>query len=418
MKVLGLIVEYNPFHNGHLYHLKRSVEIIKPDYVIAVMSGHFTQRGEAAVIDKWLRAEMALSSGIDLVLELPAVFAVQTAEIFAHAGVEILNHTGLVTHMAFGSEIGRIEPLWEIAEVLAKEPPAYRELLKNHLGKGLPFPRARHYALLDYFQKTKNNSEILQPMEQILENPNSILGLEYLKALIRTGSSIKPFTFSRIHAGYHEKEISGTISSATAIRHELFTRGMTPALQQALPRKSYEILKRAVDMGRGPVSNHSLEQLLLGILRRASSDEIAEWVDVEEGLENRMKSAALQARSLDDFLNRVKTKRYVYTRIQRILIHGLLGMTKKKLKLFKASGPQYLRILGFRKEASPLLKELKKASRVPVITKPAHYRNFNHSLLEEMFEMDILSTDLYSLGLANPDFRIAGRDLLENSLII
>jgi predicted nucleotidyltransferase len=420
MKVLGIIAEYNPFHNGHMYHLNRSLELINPDYTIAVMSGHFTQRGEAAVIDKWERAEMALRNGIDVVLELPASYSSQTAELFAYGGIQILNHTGLVTHVSFGSEIGQIEPLAEIARVLSEEPPSFKVLLKQYLNQGLSFPQARYKAVVQHASKrcALNFSE--NQWEKIINSSNSILAIEYLKALYRTNSSIKPFTVPRIGASYNAQEITGEISSATAIRNELLGQRCWDKIAHTMPEISFKILKYAIDSGKGPVTNQALEQLLLGTIRRTPLHEIKSWMDVDEGLENRIKECAMQAATLEEFMMLTKTKRYVYTRLQRILIHALLGLTKEKINWFRSSGgPQYLRILGFSKRAMPLLKQLKKAAKVPIVTKAARYHHrLKTPVAREMFNIDVLATDLYSLGIPQAHYRRGNRDFTEEIRII
>ncbi len=419
MKVLGIIAEYNPFHNGHMYHLKSSLELIDPDYTIVAMSGHFTQRGEAAIIDKWERTEMALRNGVDIVVELPAAYSSQTAELFAYGGVQLLNHTGVVTHISFGSEIGRIQPLAEIARMLVDEPPSFKMLLKQYLDQGLSFPQARHRAIIEQAKETGLSFSQSQ-WEKIINSSNSILAIEYLKALYRTGSSIIPVTIQRIGAPYNAQEMSGEISSATAIRNELVRQKWWDSISRAMPQASFEILKGAVESGKGPVTNASLEQLLLGKIRSMSVEDIKNLMDVDEGLENRIKECSLKASTLDEFIALAKTKRYVYTRLQRILIHALLGITRERVERFqRVGGPQYLRILGFSKRAIPLLKQLKQNARVPIITKVANYDLIlDNPVAREMFDIDVLATNLYSLGIPDPRYRRGNRDFTEKIRII
>jgi len=419
VKVLGIIAEYNPFHNGHMHHLKSSLELIKPDYTIVAMSGHFTQRGEAAIIDKWERTEMALKNGVDIVVELPAAYSSQTAELFAYGGVQLLNHTGVVTHISFGSEIGAIQPLAEIARILADEPQPYKALLRRYLDQGLSFPQARHRAIVEQ-AKTTGFSFSESQWEKIINSSNSILAIEYLKALYRTGSSIIPVTIRRIGASYNAQELSGEISSATAIRNELLKQKCWDSISRAMPRSSFEILKRAVESGKGPVTNACLEQLFLGKIRSMPLEDIKNLMDVDEGLENRIRECALKASSLDEFMVLAKTRRYVYTRLQRILVHALLGITRERVERFRnAGGPQYLRILGFSTRAIPLLKHLKQNARVPIITKAAHHhRLLENPVAREMFEIDVLATNLYSLGIPDPSYRKGNRDFTEKIRVI
>lgn len=419
VKVLGIIAEYNPFHNGHMYHLKSSIELIKPDYTIVAMSGHFTQRGEAAIIDKWERAEMALKNGVDVVVELPASYSSQTAELFAFGGVQLLNHTGVVTHISFGSEIGAIKPLAEIAKVLADEPPSFKMLLKRYLDQGLSFPEARHRAIMELAKGTGFSFSESQ-WEKIINSSNSILAIEYLKALYRTGSSMIPVTIKRIGASYNAQEMSGELSSATAIRNELIKRKLWDNISRAMPEASFEILRYAIELGKGPVTNASLEQLMLGKIRSMPVEAIKNLMDVDEGLENRIKECAIKASTLDEFMTLAKTRRYVYTRLQRILVHALLGITKERVEKFRnAGGPQYLRILGFSSRAIPLLKQLKQNAKVPIITKAAHYhRILENPVAREMFLIDVLATNLYSLGIPNPRYRKGNRDFTEKIRVI
>jgi predicted nucleotidyltransferase len=420
IKVLGIIAEYNPFHNGHLYHLQQSIKQLNPDYVIAVMSGHFTQRGEATIVDKWARTAMALQSGIDLVLELPVVYACQTAELFAFGGIQLLNHTGIVTHLAFGSEVAEIKVLDTIASILAIEPDEYKNQLKSQLRNGLSFPQARLRALEEYIKSNKSlfpyPSECLH---EIITSSNAILGIEYLKAIKRTNSSIKPVPIRRIGSLYNDTEIKGKFSSATAIRNHLLATKSMQDLSEALPSYSLEILEENIRKGRGPVTNQSLEQIIMGTIRRSSLEEIRCWMDVEEGLENRIKEFGHSCSTLDEFLTQAKTKRYVYTRLQRILIHGLLGITTKQMKEYnKLGGPCYLRILGFRKKSLSLLTHLKENAHVPIISKPADYFRPGISLLNGMFELDVLATDMYCLGFPGQYHRKGGQDFTHPIVIL
>jgi predicted nucleotidyltransferase len=408
MRVLGIIAEYNPFHFGHLYHLKKSKDLVQADYTIAVMSGHFTQRGEAAITDKWIRAEAAVRCGIDLVLELPVVYAAQTAELFAYGGIQMLNHTGLTTHVSFGSETGSLEPLVEIADILASEDQTYKDILKIYLQQGLSFPTARYRAILDYMKMNRSIDDT--QIKKMLAGSNSILAIEYLKALKQTGSTILPVTIPRISSAYRSHWIIKGAASATSIRREIFQHGMSRKVQEAVPEATFRVLNDAFEEGMGPMDNSSLENLILGLIRRSSAAEIASWMDVGEGLENRIKESIRKSSGLDEALSMIKTKRYVHTRLQRILIHGLLGLTTETFgRLNDDTGPKYLRILAFSKDAAPLLKRLKETARVPVITKAAHITRYDEAV-QEMFAFDCLASDLYGLGMKSPLLRRGDRD--------
>jgi predicted nucleotidyltransferase len=419
-KVLGIIAEYNPFHKGHLHHLQKAKQLVEPDYTIAVMSGNFTQRGEPAVIDKWARTQMALKNGIDLVIELPALYASQTAELFSAGAIQLLHMTGLVTHIAFGSEHNNLDELDMAARVLAEEPAEYRVLLRSYLNKGLSYPFARMRAMQEYFSCANWVKTISSELiESIFRGSNSILALEYLKALKRLESPIKPVIIPRLGASYNSPSLEGEFSSATAIRSAILSGKSWDSVATALPIPSLEILRETISNGWGPVSIHSFDQILLGLLRRSSTEEISNWMDVEEGLENRIKKHALESVNIEDFLNKVKTKRYTYTRFQRILIHALLGIKTQDISYYQEKGgPRYLRILGFNTRSIPLLSCLKKRAGLPIITKPSHYYRYGDKDLCTMFQYDVLAGDLYALALPNPENRMGGREFNQGLVMI
>lgn len=419
-KVLGIIAEYNPFHNGHLYHLQKAIDSVEPDFTIAVMSGNFTQRGEPAIIDKWARTQMALENGIHLVLELPALYASQTAEIFASGAVQLLHKTGLVTHIAFGSEHNNLYELDLAAGILVDEPAEFQTLLRSNLQKGLSFPLARMRAMQEYFSDT-NLVETLLPevIDNIFSGSNSILALEYLKALKTLKSPMTPVIIPRVGASYNNPDLEGLFPSATAIRGAIHSGMGWESIAAALPKSSLNILQKAVNMGRGPISIKSLAQLLLGLLRRSDTEEIADWMDVEEGLENRIKKYALECGSIEDFLNQVKTRRYTYTRLQRILIHGLLGIKTDDISYFeKSGGPRYLRILGFNTGSTSLLADLKKASKLPIISRASNYYRFRDKDLNRMFQYDILAGDLYALAFSDQDNRHGSQEFTRGLVMV
>jgi len=241
LNVLGLVVEYNPFHNGHLHHLNASKSLVNSDYVVAVMSGNFVQRGEPAIIDKFSRAEIALKMGIDIVFELPFVYTIQDASGFANGAIGVLERTGVVSDLVFGSESADIEGLSQISDILINQPKEYKKTLNRYLKEGLSFPNARKYALNDYFTQISEEKEIIEK----LEKSNDILGLEYLNALKLYDSKIKPQTIKRIGVNYNEEQYTGEISSATAIR-KLIEQGELEKVKAAVPDVSYDILEREI----------------------------------------------------------------------------------------------------------------------------------------------------------------------------
>jgi len=252
MKVLGIVVEYNPFHNGHLYHLQASRASCRADCVVGVMSGNFTQRGEPAIINKWARTEMALLNGVDLVIELPCAYAMASAEYFAFGAVKLLDSLGAVDTLCFGSESGNIQKLAEVASILADEPILYKQALKTSLASGKSFPAARQEALSNYLNSLLGRDYL----SDAITSPNNILGIEYLKALIKLNSKIVPISIERKGSGYHSLELSGEICSATAIRKTLAENNWSDAKQLlacALPKQSLAILEREIELGKGPI---------------------------------------------------------------------------------------------------------------------------------------------------------------------
>ncbi|MBB6217820.1 putative nucleotidyltransferase [Anaerosolibacter carboniphilus] len=403
MKILGLITEYNPFHNGHKYHLDEAKKITGATHTIAVMSGNFLQRGEPAITDKWHRAEMAVREGVDLILELPFVYACNTAELFAYGAVSMLHHLNAVNFLCFGSEEGAIEKLMQVSEILHVEPESYRHTLKAYLAEGLPYPQARSNALSQYFEDNALSSA--------LQSPNNILGIEYIKALLKLRSPIQPFTLKRIKADYHSTEIRSEICSATAIREHL---SIDPrdvnTLSKVMPNGSLNTLENCFNLGFGPVFYSNFDQLVLYRLRTMPTDVIANIPDVTEGLENRFKEISMKATSHAEVLNATKSKRYTMTRLQRILIHALMDLQKQHLALFnQAQGSQYARVLAFSKNGSSLIRHLKKYSNIPILT------NINREPLEaevakQMLAFDIKATNIYSIAYPNPANRKGGWD--------
>lgn len=235
--VLGIIAEYNPFHNGHLYHILKSKEITNDDYVVAVIGGNFTQRGEASLIDKWTKAEMAIANGVDLVVELPCLYSISSAENFADGAIKILNSLKIIDHLSFGAETNQINKLNIIANLLFNEPKEFKKLLSNELNTGISFPKAREKAICKYL----NDNSYLS----ILHEPNNILAIEYLKALKKYKSKIEPILIKRKNAGYLNSDYTGTISSATAIRN-LIKNGKTNELKNTLTPRFVHYFKRGI----------------------------------------------------------------------------------------------------------------------------------------------------------------------------
>ena len=388
--VLGIIAEYNPFHNGHLYHILKSKELTKDNYTVAIIGGNFTQRGESSIVDKWTKAEMALAGGIDLVLELPTLYSISSAENFADGAIKILNSLKIIDHISFGAEYGELNKLNIIANTLYEEPKEFKILLSSELEKGLSFPKARENALIKYLNDYNYKS--------ILSEPNNILGIEYLKALKKHRSKIKPVLIPRKTSGHLNTDYTGTISSSTAIRNMLKT-GQTANLKNALTPSSYTILREEINKGHFVKDFSIYEKIALYNLRLKSIDDIKKLPDVSEGLENLIKKAAFSCNNANDFINIVCSKRYTKTRIRRILLYSLLDVTKKDIAISKKIQP-YVRVLGFNDNGKNLISKInKKNPNVKIVTSVKKFVDSNSNKnLKMLMDKDILSTNIYTLG--------------------
>lgn len=389
MKVTGIIAEYNPLHNGHRYHLQKAREMTDADYVIALISGDYVQRGEPAILDKQLRARMALTAGADLVLELPFPFCSMSAEDFAACGISILDHLGVVNCLSFGSELGDTDALSHIASVLAEEPESYRCLLKSALAQGLSFPAAREYALIHYFQEQDYSFSD----HSILASPNNLLGVEYCKALIKAGSSIIPVTIARKGSGYHEPSIDPAIfSSATAIRRLLKDQGISN-LSGLVPDEILSLFEPDTFLFPEDFSG-LLEYAVLSSLPKGYQHIYG----FSRELSDRLSASALSSCTWEERIQQLKTRNYTYTRISRALLSLLLNLTEEEAGTFRTAIQDFpvIRILGFRRTALPLLSAIKSNCSVPLISKLADaHRQLPPSSLQ-MLEKGILSSHIYS----------------------
>ena len=390
-RVLGVVAEYNPFHNGHAYHIEQSKQIAKCRYTVCVMSGNFTQRGSCSLVDKWSKAQMAIKNGVDLVLELPVIYAISSAENFAYGAMQILDSLKVVDDISFGAECPDIQILDEIATVLYNEPKAYKNILAHELSTGISFPKARENALMMYLNDVRRYSNVIS-------SPNNILGIEYLKALKLINSHLVPHAVERIEADYNSTGISGNIVSSTAIRN-IVKSGNFKVLANIMPKESYSILMDNIKVGHIVSDISSFEKEILYALRKMSLEEIANLPDVNEGLEHTLKKAANSCNSVVEFLNIVKSKRYTNTRIQRILLYALLEITKKDMQNSKKVNP-YIRVLGMNERGEFLLSEIVKANpKLQVITSVKKFEDScNNKYLMQMLKKDIFATNIYTLG--------------------
>jgi predicted nucleotidyltransferase len=298
--------------------------------------------------------------------------------------------------------LGSLEMLDKTASVLAKEPEEFKTLLKKHLNTGVTFPKARESALVEF---TKN-----EEIAQALKSSNNILAIEYLKALKKINSTIKPYTISRIMNEYNSKSLSGEISSATSLRDALLNSNNIESIKAFIPQSTFEVLSDDFFNGKGPVFTSYFNELVISTIRKASLDEIRKIFDVNEGLENRIKKAASKVSCINELVEIVKTKRYTRTRIQRILFQLLLGIDRQIYAELSQNGPQYIRVLGFSKNGREILNAAKKKSSLPIITKFANHNNTANALFNQMLQYDITATDLYTLAYKNPSFKVGVLD--------
>ena len=390
-KVLGIIAEYNPFHNGHLFHLNESKKLTGSSYTVAIMSGNFAQRGNTSIIDKWSKAKSAIECGVDLVVELPVLYSTSSAENFAEGAIKILDSLKVVDYLSFGAETADINLLNNIATVLNEEPKEYKSLLSEELKKGLSYPKARENALMIYLNDIKKYSNVLS-------SPNNILGIEYIKALKKYNSIIQPIAMPRHESGHNDLNYHGNIASSTAIRNITKNNGFD-ILRKLMPEPSYTNLIKNIKVGHVVPDLSVFEKEIIFNLRKMSIYDISQLPDVSEGLEFAIKNAANSCNSLVELLNIIKSKRYNQTRIQRILLYSLLGITKKDIAISKKTQP-YVRVLGFNEKGKYLISEVAKANpKLNIITSVKKFtdKNLNRNL-KSMLEKDIWATDVYTIG--------------------
>ncbi|NBH73153.1 hypothetical protein D3Z51_14215 [Clostridiaceae bacterium] len=386
MKTIGIIAEYNPFHNGHLYQLQKLRAQAGDSFIIAAMSGDFVQRGKPAIYDKYTRARMALSAGVDLVLELPVCFATSSAEDFASCGVALFDRLGVVDMLGFGSESGDCGELSRAADLLKEEPEDFSRRLQECLREGMPFPKARAAALKPYF-----------PQQGLsLSAPNNILAIEYLKALKRRGSAITPVAVRRTGQGYHETGPAGVgvAASASAIRKAIRENNFSMAKSQ-VPTAVSRILADSV-----PIFSDDFTALLnarlLELSKNGKEDVFACYADMSPELASRLGRQVLNWSTFSGRVMQLKTRSYTYTRISRALLHLMLGITSGQALHYKDQDyVRYARVLGFRRQSAVLLKQLKRRSHLPLVTKTADA----HKILDAdglaMLQMDFHASHLY-----------------------
>ncbi len=398
MKVAGIIAEYNPFHRGHAYQIDAARRRFGADYVAVAMSGDFVQRGEPAVADKYTRAAMALSAGADLVLELPACFATSSAEDFAACGVALFDRLGVTDLLCFGSESGDPAPLTRIADLLLEEPDDYAHVLQERLALGDAYPKARAAAI----RQSADGVADPDVIDRLLSSPNDILGIEYLKAIKKRGSRLRPAVLKRMGQGYLDTTLpeADSLASASALRTVLQNDGTQTAarrdqlLSAQIPADAYAILHGCPAYLAADDLTPLLNARLLSLLHKGA--DLAQFAGLSPELAARLSHCALNFATFSDRIGQLKTRSYTYTRISRALLHLTLGITDEDIAHAKAADyAPYARILGFRRAAAPLLSALKQESSVPLITKTADASSLLDADGLRMLHQDFYVSHLY-----------------------
>lgn len=382
MNITGIITEYNPFHNGHKFHLEESKKQTKSDGTICIMSGNFVQRGGPAIIDKWKRTELALNNGVDLIIELPTFYAVSSAEFFAKGAVSILNSLNIVNNLFFGSEIGDAKALSEIAKVLVSEDERFQNILKENLSLGLTFAKAREKSLIEYLNRSEINN--------IITSSNNILGIEYIKAILKLNSSINPVALKREGSNYNDKSLSQTFSSATSIREVLKNTSNIEDLKNIIPLESYEVFSKLQEQDY----RFTFEEEMFKYIKYKIQTNCVNFnnlYEVTEGLDNKIIKEISSSNSLHEFILKIKSKRYTYSKISRILTHIYLGLDNDDFKDIANENNLYVRVLGFNKTGREILSLIKTNSSIPLITKVPRFTN------NPLLKFDLQATACYSL---------------------
>jgi len=391
MKAAGIICEFNPFHNGHKYLFDMVRQDINPDALVCVMSGNFVQRGEPAFWDKYTRAKMAVNCGADIVIELPVVYAVNNAKEFASGGIEILNSLGCISHYCFGSESGDAKELLKIAEATLNEDKEFAAIIKAFLGEGISYPKAYEMAL---------NKRFSIETAVDLSASNNILALEYIKSAQRLKSKMTPYTIKRTGSEHDADDASSDNCSSSYIRKMLLEKVDLSRMQYAYPSENDGLMYNHFDCSVALDKYFSLVRY--SVLRKSAYD-LADILEISEGLENKIKKSLLNASDLEELIQLIKSKRYTYARISRILAQIVLGITKEEYSECKKY--PYARVLAFNEKGRELLKELKVSSSVPILTNLNKQDEIAGNLPGLKF--DYFASDIYSI--------ISGKTIYENS---
>lgn len=393
MKICAIISEYNPFHYGHLKHIVDAKKQSGADAVMIILSGNFTQRGEPCIVNKYVRARIALEAGADIVVQMPTAYATSTAEIFAIAGVKIANSFENVTHLAFGVETEHPELLQELAKFLAEEPKEYKTKLKKYLNAGNSLVVSRQKAIEELIKNDEVSFSQITEIGNILKQPNNILAIEYLKALIKTNSKIIPVFTTRGESEYNSEEVVGKNSSATAIRAKLYKTGKVHSIKKLVPKVSYSLLKEEIKTFGLPDTT-LFNDLCMYALKMSSTDDLKKLFDVTEGLENRFHEVSKNTKDLNEFLLQVKTKRYTFTRIKRIVLGNLLKINAKTVQsIYDLDILPFIKVLAFKNDSEELLKSV--SANTNLIIRVNNVDNQPNNLYKELANIEDRANQIY-----------------------
>jgi len=388
MNISGIIVEYNPLHNGHVYHINKTKELTNCDVLIGVMSGNFAQRGIPSVIDKWTKTKMALENGVDLVIELPTIYSVSSAEFFSGGAVGLLNSLGVVNNICFGSEHGDINDIYNISNILNSEPDEYKLLLKSYLSLGTSYPLARSKSLYDYLINSNMSMSNLL-LGNFLDSANNILGIEYCKSLINLKSSITPYTLKREGNSYNSNILHNVFSSASAIRKFIKENNSLTELESHIPTSVLAQIQNLYSKNY----KFTFEDSMFPYIKYkslTSKNSFINLPDAGEGLHNKIIKSLQNNLNYSSALQDIKSKRYTYTRISRILCQSFIGFDTFDSRKLRSMPCPYARVLGFNSKGRSILKSIKSNSSIPLLTKLPKE-------LSDTMKLDIQSTRAYSI---------------------
>ena len=397
MNVLAIIAEYNPMHNGHVFQINEAKKIANADFVITCMGGNFTQRGNTSIVSKFEKTKMALLNGSDIVIELPTIYSVSSSENFAYGAIKILKELNFVTHISFGIEEEDIQKLQDIADILQNEPVEYCKILKEQLDLGVSYPKARAKAVSIYLNDNK--------YETIMQGSNNILAIEYLKQMKKQKVNFVPIGIKRNKVSYNSTRIIENYASSSAIRKLIYNNDLNQIIN-VMPKSAYDILIENLKNGTFNIDLNNYSKIIIYKLRTMTLKQIADLPDVNEGIENLIKSSADKTNNISELIKLVKSKRYTQTRIQRILIYALLNITKQDMKISKKTSP-YIRVLGCTKKGQKLLKEIPQNRLITSLKK--YEQNKLNKNITRMLEIDKSATNIYTIpytgnSTANSDY--------------